>query len=69
MDLLEQQGFIGPGSGAKPREIYGRRDSAPSSAGIPVDPRDLPVDDDAVRTSAQAAPVTGEGDDEEVDQA
>src|SRR3990167_7522853 len=24
LDLLEQQGFIGPGEGAKPREIFGR---------------------------------------------
>ncbi len=23
LDLLEDQGFIGPGDGAKPREVYG----------------------------------------------
>ncbi len=44
MDLLEEQGFIGPGAGAKPREIYGTSTSL--AAGVPVDPRDLPVDDD-----------------------
>jgi len=44
MDLLEEQGFIGPGAGAKPREIYGT--SSSMAAGVPVDPRDLPVDDD-----------------------
>ncbi len=52
MDLLEQQGFIGPGSGAKPREVYGSSTSI--AAGVPVDPRDLPVDDDApVNNTAQ----------------
>lgn len=44
MDLLEEQGFIGPGAGAKPREIYGSSSSI--AAGVPVDPRDLPADDD-----------------------
>jgi S-DNA-T family DNA segregation ATPase FtsK/SpoIIIE len=57
MDLLEQQGFIGPGMGAKPREIYGRADiPSANQAGIPVDPRDLPVDDEA--------PVASETDEE-----
>lgn len=51
MDLLEEQGFIGPGSGAKPREVFGSARPSGSgqstlNAGIPVDPRDLPVDDD-----------------------
>ena len=52
MDLLEEQGFIGPGSGAKPREIYGSTSlttggsSTSMSAGVPVDPRDLPIEDD-----------------------
>lgn len=52
MDLLEEQGFIGPGSGAKPREIYGSTSlttggsSTSMAAGVPIDPRDLPVEDD-----------------------
>jgi S-DNA-T family DNA segregation ATPase FtsK/SpoIIIE len=50
MDLLEEQGFIGPGSGAKPREIYGT--STSMAAGVPVDPRDLPVDDDTPPSQA-----------------
>lgn len=59
MDLLEEQGFIGPGSGAKPREIYGT--STSMSAGIPVDPRDLPVDEEtATPTAADTAPVEEE---------
>jgi S-DNA-T family DNA segregation ATPase FtsK/SpoIIIE len=59
MDLLEEQGFIGPGSGAKPREIYGT--STSMSAGIPVDPRDLPVDEEtATPTATDTAPVEEE---------
>ncbi len=66
MDLLEQQGFIGPGMGAKPREIYGSTDSIAGSterdagsnstsaaAGVPVDPRDLPIDDDVPPTQPE----------------
>ena len=60
MDLLEQQGFIGPGSGAKPREIYAGQVSA-TADGIPVDPRDLPVDDSPA--SDERTPVGG-GEDE-----
>ncbi len=41
MDLLEKEGFIGPGEGAKPREIYGRSTEHPPFA---QDPRDLPTD-------------------------
>lgn len=64
MDLLERQGFIGPGSGAKPREIYGGIGSHPSNAGIPVDPRDLPIDDD-VPPAAPSETVDGDGDETE----
>jgi len=46
LDLLEDQGFIGPGEGAKPREVYGS--SSSMDAGIPVDPRDEPVDNDPI---------------------
>ncbi len=69
MDLLEQRGFIGPGSGAKPREIFGSAglttggDSGgqtSSKAGIPVDPRDLPVDDEA--------PVVADADEDETEE-
>lgn len=63
MDLLEQQGFIGPGVGAKPREIYGDSGGQTSArAGIPVDPRDLPVDDEP------RAPMTTEEVAEELDE-
>lgn len=63
MDLLEKQGFIGPGSGAKPREIFGSADG-PTTAGIPVDPRDLPIDDDA-----EATPVADQAGDTDDDAA
>jgi hypothetical protein len=28
LDLLEERGIIGPGDGAKPREVYGKEDMA-----------------------------------------
>ena len=42
LDLLEEQGVIGPGEGAKPREVLATRDP---NAGIPIP--DLPAEDDA----------------------
>lgn len=79
MDLLEEQGFIGPGSGAKPREIYGSstsgtltpgapaRERTSMGAGIPVDPRDLPADDGA--SVAASEPSDEEEDDSQEDAA
>lgn len=67
MDLLEEQGFIGPGSGAKPREIYGSSNSM--AAGIPVDPRDLPVDDETPPAAATASVADDEAADEDIDAA
>ncbi len=43
LDLLEEQGFIGPGDGAKPREILVRRPDASFSSGS--DPDDEVSDD------------------------
>jgi S-DNA-T family DNA segregation ATPase FtsK/SpoIIIE len=46
LDLLEEQGFIGPGEGAKPREVFGGTDSNEAGRPFAQDPRDLPVADD-----------------------
>lgn len=58
LDLLEEQGFIGPGDGAKPREVYGGEMSAPASATMPFtpDPRDLAVDPGPVVNDEPADP-------------
>jgi len=50
MDLLENEGFIGPGEGAKPREIYG---AVTSETNFVSDPRDLPVPEDAPTIAKQ----------------
>lgn len=69
MDLLEQQGFIGPGVGAKPREIFGDTGGhTASAAGIPVDPRDLPVDDDVPPMQGDEAVDATDEEEESVDQ-
>lgn len=63
MDLLEEQGFIGPGSGAKPREVYGSSTSV--AAGVPVDPRDLPVEEDTPPSQAsETIPADDQAEDE-----
>lgn len=68
MDLLEEQGFIGPGSGAKPREIYGS--SSSMAAGVPVDPRDLPVDDDLpLAQAAETIPADDQAEDDNEEKA
>lgn len=68
MDLLEEQGFIGPGAGAKPREIYGT--STSMAAGVPVDPRDLPADDDLPPAQPTATiPPDDQAEDEQQPQA
>lgn len=52
LDLLEEQGFIGPGEGAKPREVYG----GSGSAGVDMSPAAqetrLAPDEDAVEDQA-----------------
>ncbi len=57
LDLLEEQGFIGPGEGAKPREVYGR-----AGAGINMSP----ASQEARVTPVDAAPGV-EGADEGAD--
>lgn len=84
MDLLEEQGFIGPGSGAKPREVYGSASlttggssatvatgiSTPLNAGVPVDPRDLPVEDDVPPSQAsETIPADDDAADDHEEQA
>ncbi|MBI5466845.1 MAG: DNA translocase FtsK [Candidatus Kerfeldbacteria bacterium] len=66
LDLLEEEGFIGPGEGAKPREVYGQSNGGAASLGIPPEhdgPPDRPdvdepepgepeaTDDDSTRTA------------------
>jgi S-DNA-T family DNA segregation ATPase FtsK/SpoIIIE len=57
LDLLEQQGFIGPGEGAKPREILG---GGGSNMPFTPDPRDLPVDDGGHAPAAEEEAATTE---------
>ena len=40
LDLLEQQGIIGPGDGAKPREVFGISDQEREEYGAEVPPAD-----------------------------
>jgi len=61
LDLLEEQGVIGPGEGAKPREVLSRPDPSgeagsgyAGNAGIPVPDSaddDVPPDNDSERTA------------------
>ena len=37
LDLLEEEGFIGPGEGAKPREVFGDRSTDSSTITLPAD--------------------------------
>ncbi|MDO8467149.1 MAG: DNA translocase FtsK [bacterium] len=41
LDIMEDKGVIGPGDGAKPREVYNDAPAAPSASGTPEDPNSL----------------------------
>lgn len=45
LDLLEEQGFIGPGEGAKPREVYGQSQPSMDEGLVLNHPERPPVDD------------------------
>lgn len=63
LDILEEQGFIGPADGAKPREVYGQMDDTPMQ---PTDTPHLPgVGSAGAGTTDAAGDGDGEDDDSE----